>query len=52
MTIKLNDFVAQKIVEFIHEKSEFSVIICDNTGTIIADSTQELSSRLLGTMIL
>lgn len=40
MVIKLNDFVAQKIVEFIHEKSGFAVIVCDATGTIIADSAQ------------
>ncbi len=40
MVIKLNDFVAQKIVEFIHEKSGFAVIICDDTGTIIADSAK------------
>ena len=40
MVIKLSDFVAQKIVEFIHEKSGFAVIVCDDTGTIIADSAQ------------
>lgn len=40
MVIKLSDFVAQKIVKFIHEKSGFAVIICDDTGTVIADSTQ------------
>ena len=40
MVIKLNDYVAQKIVRFIHEKSGFDVIVCDNTGTIIADSAQ------------
>lgn len=32
MISKLNDFVAQKIVEFIHEKSGFAVIVCDETG--------------------
>jgi len=41
MVIKLNDFVAQKIVEFIYEKSGFAVIVCDDKGTIIADSAQE-----------
>lgn len=41
MVIKLSDFVAQKIVKFIHETSGFAVIICDNTGTIIADSAQQ-----------
>lgn len=40
MVIRLSDFVAQKIVKFIHEKSGFDVIVCDNTGTIIADSAQ------------
>lgn len=40
MAIKLSDFVAQKIVEFIHDKSGFAVIVCDDTGTIIADSAQ------------
>jgi methyl-accepting chemotaxis protein len=40
MLSKLSDFIAQKIVEFIHEKSGFAVIVCDDTGTIIADSAQ------------
>lgn len=40
MVIKLNDSVAQKIVEFIRETSGFEVIVCDDTGTIIADSAQ------------
>lgn len=40
MVCKLSNFIAQKIVGFIHEKSGFSVIVCDNTGTIIADSAQ------------
>ncbi len=40
MVTKLSDFIAQKIVEFIHEKSGFPVIVCDDTGTIIADSAQ------------
>jgi len=38
MVCKLSDFIAQKIVEFIHEQSGFAVIVCDDTGTIIADS--------------
>ena len=45
MVIKLTDLVAQKIVEFIHEKSGFSVIVCDDTGTIIADSEQTRIGR-------
>ena len=40
MVTKLSDFIAQKIVEFINEKSGFPVIVCDDTGTIIADSAQ------------
>ena len=40
MITQLSDLVAQKIVEFIHEKSGFAVIVCDKTGTIIADSAQ------------
>ncbi|WP_172408327.1 diguanylate cyclase [Desulfosporosinus sp. FKA] len=40
MVIKLSDAVAQKIVELIHKQSGFDVIVCDNTGTIIADSEQ------------
>lgn len=40
MVIKLNDFVAQKIVQFIHERSGFPVIVCDDSGIIIADSAQ------------
>lgn len=38
MLSKLSDFIAQKIVEFIHDKSGLAVIVCDDTGTIIADS--------------
>ncbi|AFM41723.1 diguanylate cyclase (GGDEF) domain-containing protein [Desulfosporosinus acidiphilus SJ4] len=38
MTIKLSKVVAQKIVELIHVQSGFDVIVCDSTGTIIADS--------------
>ncbi len=40
MVCKLTDFIAQKIVNFIHEKSGFAVIVCDDTGAIIADSAQ------------
>lgn len=40
MLTKLSDFIAQKIVEFINEKSGFPVIVCDDTGSIIADSAQ------------
>ncbi len=40
MVTKLSDFIAQKIVDFIHEKSGFSVIVCDDNGTIIADSAR------------
>ncbi|TGE34624.1 methyl-accepting chemotaxis protein [Desulfosporosinus sp. Sb-LF] len=40
MVAKLSDFIAQKIVKFIYEKSGFAVIVCDETGTIIADSAQ------------
>nr|WP_243454475.1 sugar diacid recognition domain-containing protein [Desulfosporosinus fructosivorans] len=40
MVCKLTDLIAQKIVQFIHEKSGFAVIVCDDTGSIIADSAQ------------
>ncbi|HZK85602.1 MAG TPA: methyl-accepting chemotaxis protein [Desulfosporosinus sp.] len=40
MACNLSDFIADKIVKFIHEKSGFAVIVCDDTGTIIADSAQ------------
>ena len=40
MVWKLNEFIAQKIVEFIHGQSGYAVIVCDETGTIIADSAQ------------
>ena len=40
MVNKLSDLIAQHIVKLIHEKSGFSVIVCDDTGTIIADSAQ------------
>ena len=40
MDLKLTDFIAQKIVEFIHGKSGFAVIVCDETGIIIADSAE------------
>ena len=35
MVSRLSDSIAQKIVKFIHEKSGFAVIVCDDTGTII-----------------
>src|SRR5665648_26048 len=40
MISKLSHVIAQNIVEFIHDKSGFAVIVCDDTGTIIADSAQ------------
>ncbi|TGE37902.1 chemotaxis protein [Desulfosporosinus fructosivorans] len=40
LVCKLTDLIAQKIVQFIHEKSGFAVIVCDDTGSIIADSAQ------------
>lgn len=38
--MKLSDIIAQKIVEFIHAQSGYGVIVCDETGTIIADSAR------------
>jgi len=40
MISKLSNLIAQNIVKFIYEKSGFAVIVCDETGTIIADSAQ------------
>ena len=40
MLSKLSDFIAQKIVAFIHEKTGFAVIVCDDNGIIMADSAQ------------
>lgn len=40
MVSKLSDFVANKIVNFIHEQSGFAVIVCNESGIIIADSAQ------------
>lgn len=40
MISKLSHVIAQDIVKFIYEKSGFAVIVCDDTGTIIADSAQ------------
>lgn len=40
MISKLSDLITQQIIEFIHEKTGFAVIVCDDTGTIIADSAQ------------
>jgi methyl-accepting chemotaxis protein len=39
--IKLSHAIAQQIVTFIREKSGYNVIVCDATGTIIADSAQK-----------
>ncbi|SPF34155.1 Methyl-accepting chemotaxis (MCP) signaling domain protein [Candidatus Desulfosporosinus infrequens] len=36
--MKLSDLIALKIVEFIHVQSGYDVIVCDENGTIIADS--------------
>ncbi|MDP4161103.1 MAG: methyl-accepting chemotaxis protein [Bacillota bacterium] len=38
MDLRLTDIIAQNIVEFIDGKSGFAVIVCDDTGKIIADS--------------
>lgn len=40
MVSKLSDFVANKIVNFIHEQSGFAVIVCNEYGIIMADSAQ------------
>lgn len=40
MVTKLSDFIANKIVNFIHEQSGFAVIVCNESGIIIADSAQ------------
>jgi len=40
MVRKLNEYIAQKIVEFIHEQSGYAVIVCDQSGTIIGDSAR------------
>jgi len=40
MLSKLSDFIAQKLVQFIHNKTAFAVIVCDETGIIMADSAQ------------
>jgi len=37
---KLSDFVANKIVNFIHEQSGFPVIVCNEQGIIMSDSAQ------------
>lgn len=37
---KLNFVIAEKIANFIHEKCGFSVILCDESGIIIADSAK------------
>lgn len=40
MVSKLSNFVANKIVSFIHEQGGFAVIVCDESGIIMADSAQ------------
>ncbi|WP_407307865.1 methyl-accepting chemotaxis protein [Desulfosporosinus sp. SB140] len=40
MECKLSDYIAEKIVDLIHRTSGYPVIVCDTTGTIIADSAQ------------
>ena len=40
MVSKLSDFVANKIVNFIHEQSGFPVIVCNEQGIIMSDSAQ------------
>ncbi|AET66580.1 methyl-accepting chemotaxis protein [Desulfosporosinus orientis DSM 765] len=40
MVTKLSDFIANKIINFIHEQCGFAVIVCDDSGIIIADSAQ------------
>lgn len=35
---KLSDYIADKIVDLIYQTSGYHVIVCDTTGTIIADS--------------
>ena len=41
--MKLNDSVTQKIVDFIYGNSGYHGIVCDDTGTIIADSNSAQS---------
>src|SRR5665648_36954 len=38
MVLKLSDSITQKIVDFIYGNSGYHGIVCDDTGTIIADS--------------
>ncbi|HBW35340.1 methyl-accepting chemotaxis protein [Desulfosporosinus sp. BICA1-9] len=40
MVSKLSEDVANKIVNFIHDQCGYSVIVCDETGIIIADSAK------------
>ncbi|EHQ87985.1 methyl-accepting chemotaxis protein [Desulfosporosinus youngiae] len=40
MAVKLSEFVANKIVDFIYEQSGFAVIVCNEQGIIMADSAQ------------
>lgn len=40
MVSKLSNDIADKMVDFIYEKCGYSVIVCDETGIIIADSAK------------
>ncbi|MDQ7095486.1 sugar diacid recognition domain-containing protein [Desulfosporosinus sp. PR] len=40
MECKLSDYIAGKIVDLIYRTSGYHAIVCDTTGTIIADSAQ------------
>ncbi|KJR44241.1 Methyl-accepting chemotaxis protein I (serine chemoreceptor protein) [Desulfosporosinus sp. I2] len=40
MVSKLSEDIADKMVDFIYEKCGYSVIVCDETGIIIADSAK------------
>lgn len=38
--MKINAFIAEQIVNLIHQETNYDIIVCDHTGTIIADSAQ------------
>jgi len=40
MVSKLSESIAEKMANFIHDKCGYSVIVCDETGIIIADSAK------------
>jgi len=40
MVSKLSEYIADKIANFIHDKCGYSVIVCNETGIIIADSAK------------